>query len=126
LVDILFTNLLTVGMTTRVQNNRFKESLMITLFSSINLGLIFNNTSANQATHCFLNLASPLSGLSFLSTSIVARDNQVLFNAFSFLGFWCEALGRWSSILAPNDDNAKVAPGASANLDTGMTVMWGG
>ncbi len=99
LVDIMFTNLLTIGMTTRVQDNRFKESLMISMFSSINLGLIFNNTSDNQSTHCMLNLESPIGVLPFINTSIREHDNQILFNAFNFLDFWCESLSGWRNIL---------------------------
>ncbi|WP_127556029.1 DUF6519 domain-containing protein [Saccharospirillum alexandrii] len=123
LVDILFTNLLTVGMTTRVQDNRFKESLMIALFSSVNLGLIFNNTSDNQATHCILNLASPVGGLPFITTSIRAHDNQVLFNAFSFLDFWCEAFSAWENILVPNDSASDSAAGG---INTGLNQLWRG
>ncbi|GGX79731.1 hypothetical protein GCM10007160_03900 [Litchfieldella qijiaojingensis] len=126
-VDILFTNLLTVGMTVRVQDNRFKETLMIALFSSVALGLVFNNTSDNQATHCFLNLESPLAALPFLTPSIREHDNQVLFNAFSFLTFWCEALSNWRRILVPNQDlsatnSAQV--NTSVGIDNGLNMLW--
>jgi hypothetical protein len=130
LVDIMFTNLLTVGMTTRVQDNRFKESLMISMFSSINLGLIFNNTSDNQSTHCMLNLESPIGGLPFITTSIRQHDNQILFSAFNFLDFWCESLSGWSDILVRGRDSTdgNNQPGATpANgLNNGINMMWGG
>jgi hypothetical protein len=113
LVDILFTNLIAVGMTLRINDNRFKETLFITLFSSIGLGLIFNNTSDNQATHCLLHLESPLGAwISFLTPDIRAHDNQILFNAIGFLGFWCEYLSRFSDILVPNR-----TPGAVGSVD---------
>ena len=101
LVDVLFTNLLAVGMTVRIQNNRFKETLFITLFSSVGLGLLFNNTSGNHATHCLLNMESPLDGwFPGLTTEIDSYGNSVLFNAISFLGFWCEQLGQFSTLLS--------------------------
>jgi hypothetical protein len=102
LIDILFTNLIAVGMTVRVNNNRFKESLFITLFSSVELGLIFNNTSDNQATHCFLHLTSPLAAFpGFINPSIRAHDNQVLFDSFGFWDGWCGRFEAWSDILVP-------------------------
>ncbi|MGF1625580.1 MAG: DUF6519 domain-containing protein [Alphaproteobacteria bacterium] len=112
LIDLMFTNLIAVGMTVRINNNRFKESLFITLFSSVGLGLIFNNTSDNQATHCILSLVSPLgSMIPFITPSIVERDNQELFNAISFLGFWCERLSTFRNILVRGRGFTPVEPG---------------
>jgi hypothetical protein len=89
LLDFLFTNLLAVGMTLRIKGNRLKETLFITLYSSIGLGLIFNNTSENQTTHCILSISSPVNPPSSSPPSphihsdsppIIQRDNQELFH----------------------------------------------
>ena len=98
-LDFLFTNLLAVGMTLRINNNRLKETLFITLYSSVGLGLIFNNTSDNQATHCILSIHSPLDLLPFLNTGIVEQGNQELFHAITFLEGWCERLDQLGNIL---------------------------
>jgi hypothetical protein len=111
LADVLFTNLLAAGMTLRINNNRFKETLFIALFSSVGLGLLFNNTSDNQATHCFLHLQSPLgSWLPLFTPDIRHHDNQELFNAVQYLGFWCERLSTWSDILVPDRPPPAPAP----------------
>ena len=82
-IDVLFTNLMAAGMTVRINNNRFKESLIFAPLSWMALGLVFSNTSDNQSTHCFLNLHSPLgSNNPFLETHIAAHDNQVLYPFF--------------------------------------------
>jgi hypothetical protein len=97
-------------MTVRIQDNRFKESLFISLFSSVALGLIFNNTSDNQATHCILNLHSPLdSWFTFLTTRIAAHDNQVLFESVSFLEFWCGLFADFGNVFAPDRVQATAA-----------------
>ena len=115
LIDFLFTNLIAVGMTLRINNNRLKESLFITLFSSVGLGLIFNNTSDNQATHCILSLTSPLgSWIPFITPDIVERDNQELFNAIGFLDSWCERLSPLRNILVP-DQRPDVVGGIAGN-----------
>jgi len=110
LIDLMFTNLIAVGMTVRVNNNRFKETAILTLFSSVELGLIFNNTSDNQATHCFLHLDSPLDALPFITTSIHAHHNQVLFDSVNFQILfdserfpkdWCGQFESWSNLLQP-------------------------
>lgn len=125
-LDFLFTNLIAVGMTLRINNNRFKESLFITLFSSVGLGLIFNNTSDNQATHCILSLTSPLgSWIPFITPDIVERDNQELFNAINFLGFWCEGLSNLRDILVPDQDRGQlggIAGGGVFNRNFGFVV----
>ena len=112
----------------RIQDNRFKETLMVSLFSSVALGLIFNNTSDNQATHCILNLESPVGLLPFLNTSIREHDNQILFNAFSFLDFWCEAFSRWRDILVPQADQAEVENPQTTGIvmHHGMNMIWRG
>jgi hypothetical protein len=125
-LDFLFTNLIAVGMTLRINNNRFKETLFITLFSSVGLGLIFNNTSDNQATHCILSLTSPLgSWIPFITPDIVERDNQELFNAISFLGFWCERLSNLRDILVPDQDRGQlggIAGGGVFDRNFGFVV----
>ena len=116
-LDFLFTNLIAVGMTLRINNNRFKESLFITLFSSVGLGLIFNNTSDNQATHCFLHMKSPLNSfIPFINPEIARHDNQVLFNAFTFLKSWCESLSGLDDLLLPDEspNPPGTAPGAGS------------
>jgi hypothetical protein len=100
MIDFLFTNLLALGMTVRINNNRLKETLFLTLFSSIALGLIFNNMSDNQCTHCILNMDSPLSGISWLTTDIQQHSNQVLFNNITFLQFLCESVMNWKGMYA--------------------------
>ena len=99
-LDLLFTNLLAVGMTVRINNNRMKESLFIALYSSVGLGLIFNNTSDNQATHCILSIQSPIqSFVPFLQPHIVERDNEEVFHAITFLESWCERLDKLGGVL---------------------------
>jgi hypothetical protein len=100
MVDFLFTNLLVIGMTTRIMDNRMKETMFISLFSSVALGLIFNNCSNNQTTHCILNLDSPLNALSWLTTDIRENNNQILFNALSFFEGWCEQFGSFRKLMA--------------------------
>jgi hypothetical protein len=96
-------------MTLRINNNRLKESLFVALYSSVGLGLIFNNTSDNQATHCILSLQSPIQAMiPFLHPSIVERDNQELFHAFTFLEGWCERLDVLGNILVRNRDQGGV------------------
>ncbi|MCB1852636.1 MAG: hypothetical protein KDI83_17965 [Gammaproteobacteria bacterium] len=80
LIDLMVTNLICAGTTLRINNNRFKESLFYAPFSWIGLGLIFNNASDNQSTHCFLNLKSPLGGGNpLLNPHIADHHNQVLY-----------------------------------------------
>jgi hypothetical protein len=107
LFDLLISNLIAVGMTVRIQDNRFKETLFISLFSSVALGLLFNNTSDNQATHCILNLQSPLDAwFTFLTTRISAHDNQVLFESVSFLEFWCGLFADFGNVFVPDLETA--------------------
>ena len=114
-LDLLFTNLLAVGMTLRINNNRLKESLFLTLYSSVGLGWIFNNTSDNQATHCILSMQSPLQSLiPFIQPHIVERDNQELFHAFTFLEDWCGQLDNLGDILLPDDQQK---PGETINTE---------
>lgn len=100
LIDLLFTNLLAVGMTVRINNNRLKETVVLSFFSSVALGFIFNNTSDNQCTHCILNMASPLSGSSWLNPSIEQNSNQILFNSLSATQGMCEKLSSWQGMYA--------------------------
>jgi hypothetical protein len=110
-LDFLFTNLLAVGMTLRINNNRLKETLFVTLYSSVGLGLIFNNTSDNQATHCILSILSPLQALiPFLQPDIVEQRNQELFHAITFLEGWCERLDRLGNILVPRTASGTATP----------------
>jgi len=127
LVDLLFTNLLAVGMTLRINNNRMKETLFITLYSSVGLGLIFNNTSDNQATHCILSLESPLGLLiPFINPHIVEQANQELFHAFTFLEGWCERLDALGDILIPDrQPPPDVGPTNDFNANFGMVPRGG-
>lgn len=114
-LDFMFTNLLAVGMTLRINDNRMKETVFITLYSSIGLGWIFNNTSDNQATHCILSIKSPLQSLiPFIQPSIVERDNQELFHAMTIFKDWCGRLDNLGGVLLPDD---QTAPGAVVNSD---------
>ncbi|SFA78529.1 hypothetical protein SAMN05421688_0868 [Poseidonocella pacifica] len=114
-LDFMFTNLLAVGMTLRINNNRLKESLFVTLYSSVGLGWIFNNTSDNQATHCILSLNSPLGvWIPFISPSIVERDNRELFHNINFLDGWCERLDALDDILMP--DRSGNTPGVNSTF----------
>lgn len=114
-LDLLFTNLLAVGMTLRINNNRMKEGLFLTLYSSVGLGWIFNNTSDNQATHCILSMQSPLqSFIPFIQPHIVERDNQELFHAFTFLEDWCGRLDNLGDILLPDDQQT---PGTTVSSE---------
>ena len=131
-LDFLFTNLLAVGMTLRINNNRLKETLFITLYSSVGLGLIFNNTSDNQATHCILSIHSPLDLLPFLNTSIVEQGNQELFHAITFLEGWCERLDRLGNIFVPRTRGTgrqphvrrqRPAPGGVFNSNFGFMAV---
>ena len=121
-VDFMFTNLLAVGMTLRINNNRMKETLFVTLFSSVGLGWIFNNTSDNQATHCILSLRSPLGvWLPFLQPEIVQRDNQELFHAWTYLRYWCERLSTLGDVLLP--DVRPNEPGVDNVFNTNFGIM---
>ncbi len=102
LVDVLISNLIAIGMTVRIQDNRFKETLFITLFSSLAMGLLFNNCSDNQATHCILNFRSPLDVWfgSFLTTRIAEHNNQILFESISIFESWCPMFEEWRNIFA--------------------------
>jgi hypothetical protein len=107
-LDLLFTNLLAVGMTLRINNNRMKESLFVTLYSSVGLGWIFNNTSDNQATHCILSMKSPLqSFIPFIQPDIFEHHNQELFHAFTFLEDWCGRLDDLDDILLPDEQRTQ-------------------
>ncbi len=52
LIDLMLSNAIVLGMSVRINDNRFKESLILALYSVISLGLLFNHTVDNQATHC--------------------------------------------------------------------------
>lgn len=116
LLDFMITNLLAVGMTVRVNNNRFKEAFFSALFSSVELGLIFNNTSDNQATHCLLHLPSPLHKIPWLTPSIVSHHNQVLYNSILGNFFdrkdWCSL---WQEIITGSSEKP-------SNEDSGPVV----
>jgi hypothetical protein len=132
LIDILFTDLIAAGMTVRINNNRFKESLFVALFSWVALGLIFNNASDNQSTHCYLNLESPLgAGNPLLSPRIAAHHNHVL---YPFLGVPSqeEAACKWVAkfenllrpkVLAPPTGQQPPLPPVEGTLtETGFTI----
>ena len=78
LIDLMISNAIVLGMSVRISDNRFKESLILSLFSTVSLGLLFNHTVDNQATHCIF-----AKGL--LHEQV--RDNQILMSTF------CEQLG---------------------------------
>ena len=123
-LDFLFTNLLAVGMTLRINNNRLKETLFITLYSSVGLGLIFNNTSDNQATHCILSIHSPLDLLPFLNTSIVEQGNQELFHAITFLEGWCERLDQLGNIFVRGQTAVPATtPGTAGGFNSNFGFM---
>lgn len=118
LADFLFSNLIAAGVTLRIQDNRFKESLFVTLYSSLGLGLLFNNTSDNQATHCIVSLESPLGAwFPLIAPDIEENHNQVLFDAFNLdlLGSWCERLAGIRNLLVRGRKGGAVAgnPGAT-------------
>lgn len=54
LFDFVAVHALTFGWSVRVQGNRFKEGLLNAFLSSVSLG-IYNDTTHNQGTHCFLH-----------------------------------------------------------------------
>jgi len=72
LIDLMISNAIVLGMSVRINDNRFKESLILALYSVISLGLLFNHTVDNQATHCVF-----AKGL--LHERV--RDNQILMSA---------------------------------------------
>ncbi|MBB3191863.1 DUF6519 domain-containing protein [Halomonas cerina] len=61
--DFAFTDLMALGMSVRVDDNRFKEVYtgqgLAVLFSAVSIGLLMNHTTDNQANHCLFahNLA---------------------------------------------------------------------
>jgi hypothetical protein len=68
--DLLFADLLNVGLTTRQTDNGLMSTPLLTMFSIISLGLV-NHCTDNQTTSCILALG--------LSSQSVVRDNAVLF-----------------------------------------------
>jgi len=84
LIDLMISNAIVLGMSVRINDNRFKESLILSLFSAISFGLLFNHTVDNQATHCIF-----AKGL--LHERV--RDNQILMATF------CEQLGSLKHVL---------------------------
>lgn len=56
-IDFLFTNTAILAASTRISNNRFKEGLILALFSLFSVALV-NTTSFNQATHCLFSLGT--------------------------------------------------------------------
>jgi hypothetical protein len=69
--DMLLVNALVFGITARVSDNHFSETLMKVLFSAVTFGL-HNITTDNESVHCLL-----VEGVTFLS-----RHNLVLFEIF--------------------------------------------
>lgn len=63
-VDIALLNAIVVGWSIRVADNRFKESLLTTLYSGVTFALM-NETTDNQSTHCLFAL-----GVSSLSNRL--------------------------------------------------------
>jgi hypothetical protein len=55
LLDFLFTNTAIFAVSTRISNNRFKEGLILALFSLFSVAMV-NTTNFNQATHCLFSL----------------------------------------------------------------------
>ena len=100
LIDLFLSNLIVVGMSVRINDNRFNESFYYALFSSVGMGLFFNYTVQNQATHCILSIISPLAGGSFFSPEIQDSDNMVLMDWFS--DNFCGAFAKFKGIFTGN------------------------
>ena len=133
-LDFMFTNLLAVGMTLRIKGNRLKETLFITLYSSMGLGLLFNNTSENQATHCILSIASPFNPppatppsphVHTDSPPIIERDNQELFHSlsFGFLEGWCQRLDALGNILIRGRGQVIAQPTVGNAFNSNFGIM---
>jgi hypothetical protein len=67
--DLLISHSIMFGISLRVSDNRFKESLLGAWLSAITLGII-NTTTDNQGTHCFWIMGS--------DKGVVATPNTVL------------------------------------------------
>lgn len=85
LIDVMLANAIVLGMSVRIEDNRFKETLFLALFSVMGLGFIFNHTVDNQATHCVYARG--------LLNPAIERDNLVLMKAF------CKQLGVLKTVL---------------------------
>ncbi len=111
--DFMIADAVILGMTVRVHNNRFAEAIGRAMFSCVNMGLILNTTTLNQATQCLLSLQSPLKGVrvvvdsgtgfTFTSTinpQLLESDNQFLTQSFGTRTY-CR-VGKFSDVLVPN------------------------
>lgn len=87
--DFVFWQAMLIGMSVRVSDNRFKESLINALLSAVTYGWI-NITTDNQATHCLLIL-----GQLYLN-----KQNIILIDSFlnpsgpveTIKNHWCKRL----------------------------------
>jgi hypothetical protein len=55
-LDIVLSDVITLGATVRAADNRFQEGFTLSLFSLISIGLLMNTSSLNQASHCIIPL----------------------------------------------------------------------
>jgi len=74
-VDIMISNAIVLGLSVRINDNRFKETLILSLFSAISFGVLFNHTVDNQATHCIFADGA----------QVMKRDNMILWDNFCVL-----------------------------------------
>jgi len=118
LIDLLLSNIIVLGMSVRINDNRFNESLYFALFSSIGLGYLFNHTVDNQATHCMLSIESPLAGFPFFQPEIKERDNMVLMGWFS--DNFCAAFSKFRK-LTTNNQTGGVAGGPPSSGGSRLT-----
>lgn len=76
--DFILSEAIVLGLTCRVNNNRFKEGFAHALYSAITFGILMNTTTANQGTHCFLTLGIRLSFVGGFSVQIVNSGTGVI------------------------------------------------
>lgn len=77
LIDMIGMNMLALGWTVHVADNRLKEPLLNCFCSALTLGLM-NTTTDNQATHCLLPFAP------WPNVTLNDRGNTELIELFSF------------------------------------------
>jgi hypothetical protein len=93
--DLLFTNLLCIGMTMRARGNRFKEGMYNAPLSAFTMGLMMNTTAENQGTHCII-ARSGVPGL------LYRQGNTVLMEYF-MKGFCDRGFSNYLSGFADNN-----------------------
>lgn len=107
--DIVLSQALLFGLSTRMTGNRFKEGFLSAFFSAMTLALFANTTSLNQGTHCILPLC-------FIPAKLVDDGNTTIIGPNPLLAmlsdnFTCETFQKlmMGAMKGGNDTSASGA-----------------